>query len=239
MGSGISTRNGQASAQIAVAKEGESKREEVQEDFVNIRNIPSSEKSSPNNIGIHRNMGDTAASNSPHRSFQHDDGQVDEEQTEEERREQQASAEFFAHTALALGMESEDDLLFNLLYFEEVRRAGDQGPSFGSIMDSVQQETLALHSSGNTPYKLQPASAGAIAGLAVEIYQPVALAEEQKQQEAGCECAVCRDELEGGCEAIRLPACAHVFHADCLVRWIKLVSLPAAPAAICATTCSN
>ena len=87
------------------------------------------------------------------------------------------TAEMFAHTAMSLEMDDRD-LLFNLMYFNEGGLgafAGDGGevrdgngppvPSFGSILNSVQQEAVALYSENNTPYKLKPASEDAIAGL--------------------------------------------------------------------------
>lgn len=120
------------------------------------------------------------------------------------------AGEFFAHTALALGMDNQD-LLFNLMYFDD-----GNSSTFGAMMNSVQQETLALHSSNNTPYKLKPASESAIAGLGSETF--VGGDDDEK------ECAVCKDEMEKGCQIVRIPACSHFFHEECLIRWIKLVS---------------
>jgi hypothetical protein len=59
----------------------------------------------------------------------------------------------FAHTAMSLGMEQED-LLFNLLYF------GGEGaaPDINMAISNARDETVALHSENNTPYKLRPAS---------------------------------------------------------------------------------
>jgi hypothetical protein len=36
----------------------------------------------------------------------------------------------------------------------------------------------------------------------------------------GSGCAVCQDECEPGASVIALPACRHLFHADCLLPWL-------------------
>jgi len=121
------------------------------------------------------------------------------------------AAELFSHTAMSLGMDN-DDLLFNLLYF------GDGGgTNFGVALNNAQQETIALYSENNTPYKLKPASASSIAGLIDDVYSDDTGAE--------TECAVCKDEFEFNCEILRIPTCKHYFHQDCLIRWIKLVRI--------------
>jgi len=118
------------------------------------------------------------------------------------------AAELFSHTAMSLGMDN-DDLLFNLLYF------GDGGgTNFGVALNNAQQETIALYSENNTPYKLKPASASSIAGLIDDVYSDDTGAE--------AECAVCKEEFEFNCEILRIPTCKHYFHQDCLIRWIKL-----------------
>lgn len=127
------------------------------------------------------------------------------------------AAEMFAHTALSLGMDN-DDLLFNLMYFDE-----GQNASFGAVMNSVQSETLALHSENNTPYKLKPASSGAINDLQRKSFHK-AMTITESGEEADCECAVCKDEIEEGDQVLQLPFCHHVFHEECLLRWINLVS---------------
>lgn len=132
------------------------------------------------------------------------------------------AAEMFAHTAMSLGMDN-DELLFNLMYFEE-----GQNASFGAVMNSVQTETLALHSENNTPYKLKPASSSAIDGLHCTTFSkemPIT----EKGNEADCECAVCKDEIEEGNSVLQLPSCQHVFHEECLLRWINLVNLSCLP----------
>lgn len=133
-----------------------------------------------------------------------------------ENSESAANAEMFAHTALSLGMDN-DDLLFNMMYFSE------NGGTFGTVMNSIQQETLALHSADNTPYKLKPASESAIAQLPREVFpgpDPASLGGAGRYEEL--ECAVCRDEIEVGSEILRIPHCSHYFHEECLTRWIKL-----------------
>ena len=126
------------------------------------------------------------------------------------------AAEMFAHTALSLGMDN-DDLLFNLMYFDE-----GQNSSFGAVMNSVQTETLALHSENNTPYKLKPATASAIDGLHRRTFEKEMTISETGN-ENDCECAVCKDEIEEGDPVLQLPTCRHVFHEECLLRWINLV----------------
>eukprot|EP01038_Epipyxis_sp_PR26KG_P004276 gene4276-6056_t len=133
-----------------------------------------------------------------------------EDQVEDERVE--SAAEMFAVTAMSLGMDN-DDLLFNLMYFEE----GAVGTTFGSMMNNVQQETLALYSENNTPYKLKPASANAIAELSVKKFDP-----KLDSIDGDCECAVCKDDIEQDVSIIRLPLCKHYFHEECLLKWIKL-----------------
>jgi hypothetical protein len=117
----------------------------------------------------------------------------------------------FAHTALSLGMDNED-LLFNLMYFGE-----GQNSSLGALMEGVQQETLALHSENNTPYKLKPATANAIEGLHSRVFGVDLVG-------LDCECQVCKDEIEVEGPVLQIPTCQHYFHEECLLRWIKLVS---------------
>ncbi|KAJ1431489.1 hypothetical protein B484DRAFT_418461 [Ochromonadaceae sp. CCMP2298] len=114
-------------------------------------------------------------------------------------------SEMFAHTALSLGMDN-DDLLFNLMYFEE-------GQGLSLVMNSVQQETIALHSENNTPYKLCPASEHAISGLSRQHFSGA---------QEDCECAVCKCEMEEGEDVLVIPVCKHVFHEVCLSKWLRL-----------------
>jgi hypothetical protein len=122
------------------------------------------------------------------------------------------SMEKFAHTALSLDMDN-DDLLFNLMYFEEQ----NANANFGHILESAQQETLALHSENNTPYKLKPASQALISSLVPEVFG-------DSIDHTEIECLICRDEIDVGSNIVRLPKCRHYFHEDCLIKWISLVS---------------
>lgn len=135
-----------------------------------------------------------------------------------------ANAEMFAVTAMSLGMES-DDLLFNLMYFggEDVSNT-----NIGTMFNTAMEETVALYSENNTPYKLRPASSSAINGLAV--YELVSELEEDCR-----ECLVCRDNMEVGDEMVRLPACTHMFHHECIKRWLQLQGW----CPVCRSTISN
>lgn len=117
----------------------------------------------------------------------------------------------FAHTALSLGMDSED-LLFNMMFFDD-----GTVPNFGNLVNTLQQETLALHSENNTPYKLNPAKDSVIAGLKIEKFHVSAVDYET-------ECAVCKDDIDEEAEILRVPHCGHYFHLECLMKWIHLVS---------------
>lgn len=121
-----------------------------------------------------------------------------------------SAAEVLTQTAMSLGL-GNDDLIFNLLYF-------DNGniPNFGTMLNTMQQETLALHSENNTPYKLNPANEKAISHLIQESYKQTANSDN--------ECAVCKDDIEDEAEITRIPNCKHYFHTECLSRWIQLVS---------------
>lgn len=136
-----------------------------------------------------------------------------------------SNAEKFSYTALSLGMDNEE-LLFNMMFFgEQGTGAGVDMTNFGLMIDNAQQETVALHSENNTPYKLRPAGEGTIAALQVETFCGGAAATATSEDEEERECRICWDELEIGCDIIRLPKCGHFFHSECLVRWIKLVSI--------------
>ncbi|RYG94378.1 hypothetical protein EON65_57585, partial [archaeon] len=129
--------------------------------------------------------------------------------------QQGAIAEVFARTAMSLGLDN-DDLLFNMMYFDD----GHAG-TFGNIMNTVQQETLALHSEHNTPYKLNPATKEALSGLIQETYRVRSGCSDEDHDK---ECAVCRDDFEMDCIILRLPTCKHFFHEACILKWSSLVS---------------
>lgn len=124
-----------------------------------------------------------------------------------------AASDVFAQTAMSLDMDN-DDLLFNLLYFQSLQEGGGR-ESLENMVNSVQSETVALHSENNTPYKLKPASEKSIAGLAVEEFM-------KNDVDLETECAICKDEIDFGDKITRLPSCRHYFHHDCLIRWINL-----------------
>ena len=140
----------------------------------------------------------------------------------EDRGAQELEAEMFSHTAMSLGMEQED-LLFNLLYF------GGDGviPDINMAMSNARDETIALHSENNTPYKLRPASTSAIEQLKCGPLRSL-------QDLIEPDCAVCKDDMEIGVDVIFLPTCRHCFHYECLVRWVKLQGFcPVCRAPIC------
>jgi hypothetical protein len=122
------------------------------------------------------------------------------------------AADVFAQTAMSLGLDN-DDLIFNMMYFDDGTVS-----NFGTMMNTMQQETLALHSENNTPYKLNPANEKAISHLIQEKYK-------RSDAESDNECAVCKDDIEDDADITRIPQCKHFFHSECLSRWIQLVSL--------------
>jgi hypothetical protein len=83
------------------------------------------------------------------------------------------------------------------------------------MLNNAFEETVALHSENNTPYKLRPASKDTINSIKSSKYT---------NDENEKECIVCRDEMEVGCEIIKLPHCHHCFHRPCIVRWLELQS---------------
>jgi hypothetical protein len=127
------------------------------------------------------------------------------------------NAEMFAVTAMSLGMEN-DDLLFNLMYFGGANAAAEGSLDLGNMFNTAMEETVALYSEHNTPYKLKPASEESVRELNVCVV-------EQELDEIDRECAVCRDSIEVGQELVKLPHCTHMFHSDCILRWLSLVRI--------------
>ena len=125
---------------------------------------------------------------------------------------------------MSLGLE-EDDLLFNMLYFNNDNSSSGSGSggdghhhlSLGAILNNALEETVALHSENNTPYKLRPISAGAMAGIEAET-----LDDESTSKLENPECLVCKDDLIAGSTVVRLQTCKHCFHEDCLKHWLRL-----------------
>ncbi len=123
-------------------------------------------------------------------------------------------ADMFLQTAMSLGMDNED-LLFNMMFFED----GNGPATFGALLNTMQEETLALHSENNTPYKLRPANEKAKSSLIEEVFVHA----NHHDPDSENECQVCKDVLEDGQTLLRIPTCKHFFHKECLIRWIELV----------------
>lgn len=118
-------------------------------------------------------------------------------------------SEGLSHSALAFDID-QDDLLFNLLYFNE--NNGTQGLR----LDDIMEETVAAHSPGNTPYKLKRASDK----LQSDHENELCLLENGMIDDN--ECAICKDVMEIECKISYLKHCKHCFHQDCFIRWIRL-----------------
>lgn len=127
------------------------------------------------------------------------------------------SAEILSPAAMSFDMDYQD-LLFNLLYFNE-NPQGISSASLDAAIETANIETFAAHSQGNTPYKLRPASEKTKSCLLRQIYDPAV------QILESCECVICKDDMEEKCEIILLERCKHCFHSDCFVRWITLQGL--------------
>jgi hypothetical protein len=124
-----------------------------------------------------------------------------------------ASAELFSATAMSLEIEN-DELLFNMLYFGE----DNNSKSFGGNIQTALDETVALHSENNTPYKLRPASNDTISSLITNVMNG------DQMRLYDRECSICKDNIEIDNSFIKSPSCNHIFHSDCIIHWIKLQS---------------
>ena len=120
-----------------------------------------------------------------------------------------------SQTAMSFDMD-DNDLLFNLLYFNENPEGLDTS-NIGSICETAVTETLAAHSEGNTPYKLRPASEK----VQAKFDGSETLTKEIFNKLDSDDCAICLDKMLIGCKVAYLK-CSHCFHCDCFLRWIKL-----------------
>jgi hypothetical protein len=147
--------------------------------------------------------------NRPYREIVDVGEHIDEKESEVDEEEEFAekSAEMFHNTAMSLEMDNEE-LLFNLMYF-----GGNSSGSFDHMVNNALEETVALHSDNNTPYKLKPASANDISDLRTNILDHELIDDE---------CAICRDDIVIGDTYIQLEHCSHCFHDQCVMKWLTL-----------------
>jgi hypothetical protein len=122
--------------------------------------------------------------------------------------------EFMSQAAMSFGMDDQD-LLFNLMYFNE-SPADLNIENIGSLIETANMETLAAHSPGNTPYKLRPASEKIKSSITGVSLDPTVL------NVLDFECSICKDNMEINCPVIYLKKCKHCFHEECFFRWICL-----------------
>ena len=164
---------------------------------------------------------------------EHDeDGDEDEDEDNlsqadsEYQQELEEAAAKFASASMSLEMDNED-LLFNLMYF------GDQNSqqTLGGSLDTALHEVLASHSEGNTPYKLRPVSdtiADRLKALSVKLSDDSVRDKDLISVEScgicttETECPVCKDCMDSGEYVVLLPTCKHLFHRDCMLRWVTL-----------------
>jgi hypothetical protein len=100
-----------------------------------------------------------------------------------------------------------------------------------TMLNSTVEETIAAHSANNTPYKLRPACNEDLERLKITPFgcadggcgRGHQHSDGQSQEPDDCDCLVCSEEMERGCESITLPACGHIFHAPCILKWLKMV----------------
>lgn len=102
-----------------------------------------------------------------------------------------------------------------------------------TLLNSTVEETIAAHSANNTPYKLRPACDADLNSLVIKRYGVPPGPGDCDSSDCGegegeglddSDCLVCSEMLERGCETVALPACGHVFHAHCIMKWLKLQS---------------
>jgi len=191
-----------------------------------LRGVTKTTTTSPDPTDIKAAINSSQGS-SPHSDFEIDyrDKLLDELSDDEVEREfdpraglDDANRQSWEMISNSLGMDG-DDLLYNMLYF------GDGAQNVGLAINSAIEETVALHSEHNTPYKLQPASQEEVESLAAQSYGVMSPRVSQDSMldvpSKSRVCLVCRDELTLQCVVVKLPRCAHVFHDDCLKKWLN------------------
>ncbi|KAB5548028.1 hypothetical protein DKX38_011434 [Salix brachista] len=90
--------------------------------------------------------------------------------------------------------------------------------NFGDYFIGSGLEQLIQQLAENDPnrYGTPPASK-----TAIEALPTMKVTEEMMKSEMNNQCAVCKDEFEGGEEVKGMP-CKHVFHEDCIMPWLKM-----------------
>lgn len=158
------------------------------------------EESASNNqaespVADHRHFSRKSSESSMHED--HSDGVNDE------------NMDYLAFSAMSLGMDNEE-LLFNMFYFGD-----DGGGGFRQSMNTAIEETYAAHSTGNTPYKLRPATESSIRK---HLTSNINLTEVGETEE----CLICQERLRDQGLMAMITACQHVFHEECVLRWFTL-----------------
>lgn len=104
-----------------------------------------------------------------------------------------------------------EDLLFNLLYFSDSKTT--TAAQMTSCINSAMEETVALYSEHNTPYKMTPLSEASKEKLKIDILSDYSHFGDEK------DCLVCRELMEINSQVLWLPMCKHCFHYDCIMKW--------------------
>lgn len=121
----------------------------------------------------------------------------------------------------SLDMDGEE-LLFNMLYFSNNEEVN--GLSAPQMISNAMNETVALHSENNTPYKLHPVPESELKGIISVSFSKEDLKKIQEESDdvASVQCCCCMDDLVIGQKVVKLPACHHSFHTDCLFKWFRM-----------------
>lgn len=146
----------------------------------------------------------------------------------------QHTLDMFQQTAMSLDLDN-SDLLFNLMYF------GGGGMNFddanmGRMVNSALEETVALYSENNTPYKLNPVSNELRNSIEKKKFTLSKISENEDQVTEAelsnradhisvedCECSVCKEMFVEGEDISLFPKCHHKFHGECLDHWLNMV----------------